>query len=271
MKAGESRYDDEQKRIINIMWRQLIRTAPERFNSYLRKVAQEDFDHVVRNLDVYPDPVMDAVALYLWNSRLCQLMMPIVEYAEVAVRNSIHRALKSVHQSDDWYNNTLYVSGKAIDMLNKSKDDIRKKRGIPVHELYEPPPCEVISHMSFGFWCTTINREVVWDRVRRQEFMPRRPADVHRKQVHTRLSNLQEIRNRAAHTEPIVGPRNLELIYKQSLELIEWFNPRLRQLVGLLDGFDSDFREGPDFWLKKLEAQMFGGDEEGGAPAVLPS
>jgi len=160
-----------------------------------------------------------AYAIYKWNEEINSRLMKLLGVVEVILRNKIHSSLSKEYSnratgsasSNNWFNH-VNLSAKTKEKLNK----VLKKRG----RLINPPPSPniVISQMTFGFWPNLLaklekdltNKPVPWDKLFPSIFpgLPRKPNTYwkklkHREQIITRCMRASELRNRAAHLEPV--------------------------------------------------------------------
>ncbi len=212
-----------------------LAVSTARFATY-RAIAQDD-DH--------------AWALYRWNIDLAAAFTPLACDVEVTLRNTIHDRLSAHFGRADWWASTDLVLD---DTTNETLASVvqRHKRQLAKGTI---GPGKIIADLMLGTWVMLLSRggtsalgraidyeANLWRPALRFGFAtgsftatgrPRRPT---RDAVHLRASNLQRLRNRAAHHEPIFnGVRlagttawvDLQNVWDDSVELLGWMAPDL--------------------------------------------
>ena len=212
--------------------------STSRLSTY-RAVARDD-DH--------------AWALYRWNLALAASFTPLSCDIEVALRNTIHDQLVThLGRPDWWASSTLVLDDITTETLATAVQ--RHKRQLAKGTI---GPGTIIADLMLGTWVMLLSRggtsalgraidyeTNLWRPALRFGFATgrltpsgriRRPT---RDAVHSRASNLQRLRNRAAHHEPILnGIRlagrtdriDIQTLWDQSVELLSWMNPALAEL-----------------------------------------
>ncbi|WP_130392101.1 Abi family protein [Cupriavidus agavae] len=152
----------------------------------------------------------EAIGLYLWNGEVSSCFASHLAYFEIALRNSIHRAMSLLHsreasESFHWYDATWAT----LKQTSRNKiNDVRERR--PGCKL---SPDEIVSSLSFGFWPVILNNlsPVHASRILSGVFCHHplsarseqwSDARVRRAALDFTLE-LQAFRNRLAHHEPL--------------------------------------------------------------------
>lgn len=206
-----------------------------RFDRF-RSVASDD-DHAWR--------------LYRWNLDLAAAFAPLAGDVEVALRNTIHRQMTELFDTDEWWTNpSLLLDDITAEMLTQVVQRYRKKL-----DKRSVGTGKVIAELSLGTWVrllsrgghSALGRSVDYDRRLWRPSLhrgfatgdldnrgaPRRPT---RKDVHSRSEAFQRLRNRCAHHEPIMdgikSPGSssilgLEQVWNETVELLSWISPAL--------------------------------------------
>ena len=215
-----------------------------------------EFEHAVSTarLGTYRALARDddhAWALYRWNIELTAALTPLACDVEITLRNTIHDQLTTHYGRDDWWASTDLVldditAETLSTVVRKHKQQLAKGT---------IGPGKVIADLMLGTWVMLLSRggtsalsraidyeTNLWRPALRFGFAigtftpsgaPRRPT---RDAVHLRASNLQRLRNRAAHHEPIFnGVRvtgtqtvvGLQTVWDQAVELLGWITPDL--------------------------------------------
>ena len=193
--------------------------------------------------------------IYLWNKALCGAIYPILQAAEIALRNSIDSVARELH-GDYWYesiphyqdtdadgnlvNNKNYKSLK--DSLNNAKRSVnrtlRKTQNIP--DGHKPSFDKVISETNFVVWEYVLHpcffkvgdRNFLWPTKTRKAFSnwPHQSA----KDTHTRLydlvSEIRPFRNRLSHHEPLWKGTTVTT----EIEAIEFISKKIKAIEELL-------------------------------------
>ncbi|MDO9236179.1 MAG: Abi family protein [Aquabacterium sp.] len=160
----------------------------------------------------------EAIGLYMWNGAVSVCLGTIIAYYEIALRNRLHHAMSTFYSnggstSIHWYDR---IWAQLKSETQRSIDKIRTERGpggTVVVRNPAPSPDEVVSRLTFGFWPAIL--AVIDRRYGSQIFpnvFPHHPLNatpaawnnrVSRKQATEYIYEVNYIRNRIAHHEPI--------------------------------------------------------------------
>lgn len=157
---------------------------------------------------------------YMWAQAVSASFHPLLGFAEVVLRNAIHRSLSlqlSGQSSDSfaWYDrampNSVPLHGKSLAKV----EELLCSGTPPIRRAIQPTPDAVIASLSFGFWPNVMEGLSM-------RFAPRTFTDVfphhpnskpkhwsyqpNQRPVVDRLKRLQELRNRVCHFEPVWKP-----------------------------------------------------------------
>ena len=177
------------------------------------------------------------IAAYHWNKHVSSALYPILQCLEITLRNSLHIVGTISFNASDWYEQVLKHGGdvkfKAGYQNNWSMKYYRKSAGYPKmqnkkqwvsnHENMlrntkkklqkDSKPVtasNVIAGVMFGFWVRffeeaysgTDPKKFLWPHAETLIF--KKGEEIHkRKQAHMILEELQELRNRMSHHEPV--------------------------------------------------------------------
>lgn len=192
-----------------------------------------------------------AWALYRWNIDLSAALTPLACDEEVTLRNTIHDRLTAHFGRVDWWASTdLVLDDTTSETLSEVVRQHKKKlaRGTIGSG-------KIVADLMLGTWVMLLSRggtsalgraidyeTNLWRPALRFGFATgtftpsgrtRRPT---RDAVHSRASNLQRLRNRAAHHEPMfngIKPAgtntfvSLQTVWDESVELLGWMSPEL--------------------------------------------
>jgi hypothetical protein len=217
----------------------------------------------------------EAVALYLWNIRLCEALYPAVQFFEVALRNSTHDALSELRRSGDQHNPRWFMDfsllgpsqqGQVLQALETLKRTKPHTLGLETDANYPREPQRIVAELSLGFWVSLYSnfythsvvvpivanvfpngpREIVRDR--RQDF------------ISPRLREVQDLRNRIFHHEPIyhwsllTNDQALLARYERLIELLGWMDATQPAFLHPIDRFKQVHNAG---WKALLDEAEF--------------
>lgn len=161
-----------------------------------------------RYLEVADGDDSAALDLYLWNIGLAQAVLRDVSFFEVALRNSYSRAIEENFNGDEhWLFDALSPIRKPILRTNKRgqvNDSSRINRNIIDHLRAglrdNATPDDVVSDLTLGFWAHMTDRHherVLWIPILHKVW----PKGASRIDINTRIAQINNVRNRAAHHE----------------------------------------------------------------------
>lgn len=177
------------------------------------------------------------IGAYHWNKHVSSALYPILQCLEITLRNSLHIVGASSFNASDWYEQALKHGGdvkfKAGYQNTWSIKYYRKSAGYPKVQGKKPwvsnhenmlkntknhlsrdgktaTASNVIAGVMFGFWVSffedaysgTDPRKFLWPHVETLIFTKGEEIQK-RKQAHVLLEELQELRNRMSHHEPV--------------------------------------------------------------------
>ena len=177
-------------------------------------------------------------ARYLWNTALSESLYPGLQGLEVALRNSIHRAISTEFGNEDWFGDVL------AEPERKVLEDIKARligqgKSLDVGQL--------VASSNFGFWSSLFNSRyegVIWPKLLQEVFpnMPRKRRT--QKVLSRRINRIRELRNRVFHHEPIWHREQLVRNHEDLLETIGWINQSMLGLVKGIDRFPEIYSRG---------------------------
>jgi hypothetical protein len=188
----------------------------ERLGSYLRASGGD---------------VSDAFALYEWNMRAAASVMELTSMVEVLARNALDRELR------DWAHRRR-AGASWLDLVSLDQQgaaDIQKARDRATRRGRRPEVHgRVIAELPLGFWRYLVESRyltALWVPTTHRAF-PAGDPDLRTRQrdVAFRMQQLNFVRNRAAHHEPIHS-RGLSRDLKFAMELAAWISPAAENWV----------------------------------------
>jgi len=175
------------------------------------------------------------VAAYLWNKQVSSSLYPILQCLEVTLRNALHIAGAQAFVASDWYEQVLKHGGdekfksdhlRYLDRYYRKsagyKKQASKKPWVSNHESMLASAKRklkkdgktisannIISTVMFGFWVSFFEdayagidpKKSLWPHLETKVFSDGVVAS--RKKAHLLLLDLQTLRNRLSHHEPV--------------------------------------------------------------------
>lgn len=122
-----------------------------------------------------------------------------------------------------------------LEQLANSLANLSRKRA-------DATPGRIVAALTFGFWVALLSgtyEKALWQpdgfRLLHQAFP--HAAPISRKQIHTRLNTVRELRNRVFHHEEVWHLSNLSGMHDEIYETIGWISPTLQQAIRSVDNF----------------------------------
>ena len=196
-----------------------------------------------------------AVRLYKYNLRLSQSLFGVISMFEIALRNAIDKHYQEQLNQPDWlkdnilpkgllYHPTLKNHSGRFEQAEKVKSTINSLRKNYSHD-------KVVAGLSFGFWrymFSGIQFNVFGNTL--LQIFPNRPKGVNQKYIYQKLTEINNLRNRIAHHEPICFDTNntpsvhyANRHYQDILDLLDWLGYSPIQVLGSLESPKKDLEK----------------------------
>ena len=190
------------------------------------------------------------LARYLLNMALSEALYPTLQFAEIALRNAIHRELTLHCGTESWCDSPqARLTPWQQNKVAEAKDAIRKRRK-------PPAPGRIVAELHFGFWTGFLNkahaRTGIGSYISRSAFRHAPPAEQYQSRLDRRWQDIRDLRNRVFHHERILHWRDLDARHSAILEMISWMSPELKEMAFALDRFVQIRAGGIDPWLEKI-------------------
>jgi hypothetical protein len=191
------------------------------------------------------------VSRYLLNMALSESLYPALQFAEIALRNAVHRELTARCGTDSWFDSALArLTPWRQDKVVEAKDALRKRRK-PLS------PGRIVAELTFGFWTGFFNhphaRTGIGSYLSKNAF-PHAPAtEQYQAKLDKRWLEIRDLRNRVFHHERILHWKDLDTRHQAVFEIIVWMSPDLHGLANALDRFVSLRKAGLKPWVAKLD------------------
>lgn len=182
------------------------RLSPERMAPYLASCGD--------------DPEA-GLALYRWNTELGAAFWPTLADVEVVVRNALHRELTTWSAAEFGEPRWYLDPGRVL--VREGHRDIATAQARVARAGRPVAAGRLVAELNFGFW-----RSLLAARYERSLWRPclyrAFPGNGRRREVHTAMTDLNLIRNRIAHHEPIHN-RPLATLHRTAVTLAAWVCP----------------------------------------------
>lgn len=177
-----------------------------------------------------------ALELYEWNSQLAAAVLHDIGHFEVALRNAYDAAIQKTWRGQShWVDDpTSPVRREEIRRMKGRDVDIHRRMRQKIDKVRsrlgpKAPPGKIIAELPFGFWrymITRAEREVLWMSHLHHAY----PPGTDLRDVDHQIGLLHELRNRAAHHEPLFN-QPIEQRMTDLLHLAELLIPELPTLI----------------------------------------
>ena len=219
-------------------------------------------------LDAYRQDGADGsvtLARYSLNLALCESLYPILQFAEVALRNAIHSAFTARFGTDCWYDSITGLQNWQQSKIQEAKDSLLKNSK-PI------TPGRMVAELNFGFWTGFFNKyhahTGIGHHLAGQVFHHAPKHERNLAKLDTRWKSIRDLRNRVFHHERILHWRDLDTHHQAMLEVISWISSELCDVASVLDRFTAIRRDGLDPWLAKIRHRW---PEQASTPSIAPS
>lgn len=174
---------------------------------------------------------MAAVQRYLWNVALSESLYPILQGAEIALRNSVDAAAVEVLGEGWLFSGLLRERERAS--VSAAIDHLRREGRAADHHA-------VVGRLGFGFWTSLLSKPyegLLWPQAAQIAFArsPRRLRS--RAEMSRRANAARKLRNRISHHEPIWHWADLPTQHDELAELVTWLSPALCRSTSVIDRF----------------------------------
>lgn len=204
-------------------------------------------------LSIYPPAASgETYGAYAWNIAVCESLYPALHCVEVTLRNSIHNAATAEFGDEYWFRTRLAPIEQLL-LNNVEKELLSQGRELLAGEF--------ISGFRFGFWVRLFERryeQVLWPQLLQSVF-PHIPRQQRRRiSIRNRLIEVQTLRNRVFHHEPVWHWPDLPEQHSQILETVGWVSPAMRRFLEAIDRFPQVHSAGAPGYRRRLAAALPG-------------
>lgn len=231
--------------------------SSDRFDAYRRSGDRDDFDVLAR---------------YLWNAMLCEALYPPMQAFEVALRNNLYRAIKSIYPAAEadcedvtsWLDLKVpIIHPKEVHRIPEAKSELaRQGKPLTVGRL--------IAELNLNFWRKLLHRPYgdrattasgnFWPRLIPTVFpgVDRKFNNIAR--ISEAVDEIYVMRNRMFHHEPIF--HGVLQNHGTLLRVIRWMEPELEITIREFDRLPETFSLQPGGLRDRLERVADAGHDE---------
>ena len=191
-------------------------------------------------LDAYRQDGADhttTLSRYLLNMALSESLYPALQFAEIALRNAVHRELSIRCGTDAWYDSPLArLTPWQQDKVSHAKDSLSNCR--------KPHTAgRIVAELTFAFWTAFFNkchaRTGIGSYLAKNVFPHAPTQNQYLSKLDKRWQHIRDLRNRVFHHERILHWTDLDAQHQAILQMIAWMAPDLRHFASTLDRFAS--------------------------------
>ena len=191
------------------------------------------------------------LARYMLNMALSESHYPTLQFAEIALRNAVHRELTARCGTDAWYDSPM------ARLTPWQQDKVVEAKAALARNRKPPTPGRMVAELTFGFWTGFFNnahaRTGIGSYLARYAFPHAPSPQQYQSKLDRRWLKIRDLRNRVFHHERILHWTDLDARHQEILEIISWISPELHDLVKSLDRFASIRNDGLNPWIVKLQ------------------
>src|SRR5207237_994804 len=151
-----------------------------------------------------------------------QALYPALQILEITLRNSLHKAITELFQSEKWFELPfLHTHEKA--KINKAKNNLaEKKKTFTTGRL--------VAELSFGFWVSLFDiryehDQTLWPKIIKPAFPFLPKGQRSRHFLSRELNRIKNLRNRVFHYEPIWHWKDLQIQHSSIIRLTRSLSP----------------------------------------------
>lgn len=200
----------------------------------------------IKRLDSYDregNPSVDAKILrYNFNIELSRAFYPALHILEVSIRNNLHLAFADYLNDPNWlmnYSNHSLIHNRERKKIEDALKELSKKKK-PIEEG------RIIAELNFGFWVNLFDRPYtdVHLKTGKDQFPNATAPQRNIAKLRTDLNQIRFLRNRIFHYEPIWHWNNLEELFLDIKQIINYMKKELgleifleseKEIFGLLE------------------------------------
>lgn len=226
---------ERQAKMLSTVWTHISSFGPQRFARYSAEYGNK------------------ALAHYIWNVRLCETMMPLLNASEVMLKNTINNVLVK-NRGAFWFDNTELIKEHEQKFVKKAREDALRSDGQGGYVIRGAD--DIVAELSFRFWANLLNSEYsrLWNELLIGNAFPHIPADLKDKRDKMRrtFANACDIRNRVCHHERIIHLPKLKDSVDDMKTALGWISKPYAKIIKGVCRFDEVWQGGHEDCYQSL-------------------
>lgn len=220
----------------------------------MEKKFYEDFSSEItqERLSVYRADGCDdetALARYLYNIKLCKSLYSSLNMFEIALRNSVDKALQNFTSTSDWFEKLRLVR-ECTKSIESAKEKIQKRKNPITHN-------RVISELTLGFWTSLFSKRYAQEKFQpyiiKQCFRNVPKAERSATSLWNNFEKIRHLRNRVFHYERLIHWRDLKERHEKLLEFTKLLAPKSYTILLKTDEFSIIYSAGITSTLQSVK------------------
>lgn len=210
----------------------------------------------------------DALARYLWNGALAIALQVSLHALEVTLRNAIYDASKTLvaerFRRRRYVRIDSWLDAEPTFLMPNERDAVERAKERLGSDRRTWTAGHLVAKLTLGFWVALCRKPYdvsradgprLWPKLLPMVF-PYRPPEVDgREALYLRLEEIRELRNRAAHHDPL-WDRDTVGAHARVLETLGWMNPGMVRAVQQIDLFPAVWSVGPEAFRPLAKALL---------------
>ncbi|MBD5408260.1 MAG: hypothetical protein HDR54_02520 [Treponema sp.] len=190
-----------------------------------------------------------ALARYLYNIKLCKSLYSSLNMFEIALRNSVDKALQNFTSTSDWFEKLRLVR-ECTKSIESAKEKIQKRKKPITHN-------RVISELTLGFWTSLFSKRYAQEKFQpyiiKQCFRNVPKAERSATSLWNNFEKIRHLRNRVFHYERLIHWRDLKERHEKLLEFTELLAPNSYKILLKTDEFSIIYSAGITSTLQSVK------------------
>lgn len=219
----------------------------------------------------------DGLARYIWNAALVTAIQPLLHVIEIAFRNELSRAARTITASRSYRYDSIpsWLDAVPSMLLEHEREKVVHAKTYLGDDPRSQTEGHLIAKLDFGFWIALCREPYsdrradgprLWNRALTM-VCAKRPAQVAtRAEIYHRFDDVRKYRNRIAHHEPI-WDRDFMSRFAFLIDTLRWMSPKMADAVEQTSAARPLFAAGPAAYRPYAETFLGTG---AGLEATLP-
>lgn len=207
---------------------------------------------------------LEMVVNYFFNIELSEALYPALQAFEVALRNSVHRALSQHFGTDSWFDAPdLYPAPPPPESIPWQQKALQAARDNLTQHNKPHDAGRIVAELHLGFWNSLFNRPFVqrlWlpnqGALLTQVFPYATRSQQVPRHLEKRITRIRLLRNRVMHFEPVWRRLHLQRNHAEILETLAWISPAMHETIAMCDRFQHVLAAGRAGVEEKVQLEI---------------